>query len=424
MVIADQTYDDLIDDAKSVLYGNLKTGYSRWAAVEFKYVSPSSNHYPHQWFWDSCFHAIVLRHYDLYLAKNEIRGLLRVQESDGFIPHMIFWSRQSQFVPWFTLESKLSLAPKTSQLIQPPLLAEAVESIFNKEKDHEFLFEVLPSLVNFYRWLAENRDPDDDGLISIIAPYESGMDQSPSFDEIIGANRNSAASVALSGRKVTFKNMKRGYNLDKIFTSDYFNVEDVMVNSIYIKNLQVLSKLLPEIDDEKSARYFFTLANKAKKSLIDKCYDRNTGFFFDIYSAEEIKSKVLTVKGLVPLILDLPKTIVDDLIKKHLLNEKEFWLPFPVPSVSKSEPSFQSKPETFLNLSNIWRGSTWMNMNWYIVKGLQKHGYNREAEKIINKSIDLVRQNGYREFFDPLNGEGQGQKNFSWSTILVDMILS
>ena len=337
---------------------------------------------------------------------------------------MTFWSKQALFVPWYSLESKPSLSPKISQLIQPPLLAEAAESIFNKEKNHEFLFEVLPALSNFYRWLAENRDPDQDGLISIIAPYESVMDQSPSFDEILGVDQNSTASVALSGRKVTFKNMMRNYDLKRIFSDDYFNVEDVMVNSIYIKNLQILSKLLPEIDDEQGARYFYTLAMKAKKSLIDKCYDRDDGFFFDIYSKKERKTKILTVKGLIPLILDLPKSLVDRLVKKHLLNEKEFWLPFPVPSVAKSESAFQSTPATFFNLSNIWRGSTWMNMNWYIVKGLRKHGYNNEAKIIIEKSIDLVRQNGYREFFNPINGDGQGQKNFSWSTILIDMILS
>lgn len=415
---------DLVDEAKQVLYGNLKSGYSRWADVSYKYVSPSPRHYSHQWLWDSCFHAVVLSHFDLDLAKNEIKNLLKAQRGDGFIPHMVFWSRSNLVIPWFSLESKPSLSPKTSQLIQPPLLAEAVETIFRKENDHDFLFEILPKLSSFYHWLDKNRDPDRDGLISIIAPYESGMDQSPSFDEICGISGNSPANVALGCRRVTFKNMLRKYDLGKIFADNYFNVEDVVVNSIYIKNLQVLSNLLHEIDDEQNARIFHGLALKAKKALIDKCFDKSNGFFFDNYSKTDQRLKVLTVKGLFPLILDLPRSVVNTLVKKHLLSEDEFWLPFPIPSVAKSESTFESVPSTFMNLSNIWRGSTWINTNWYIVKGLKKHGFKKEAEKLIEKSVELVRKNGYREFFDPLTGDGYGVKNFGWSTLVIDMILS
>ena len=74
---------DLLDGAKKVLYGNLKTGYSKWAGEDFKYFSPSRSHYPHQLFWDSCFHAITLSHFDIELAKNEVRSLLKAQRENG-----------------------------------------------------------------------------------------------------------------------------------------------------------------------------------------------------------------------------------------------------------------------------------------------------------------------------------------------------
>src|SRR4030042_5092520 len=210
---------ELIDEAKRVLYSNLRTGFSRWAGMEYKYIAPGKDHYPHQWFWDSCFHAIVLSHFDLELAKNEIRNLLKIQRPDGFVPHMIFW--ESGGFGWRELlrplESKPSLSPKTSQLIQPPLLAEAVEAIYRKEKEAGFLYEILPKLSAYYKWLARERDPDSDGLISIIAPYESGMDQSPSYDPVLGVKDGSAITAALAGRAVTFRNMIRSYNLKKMF---------------------------------------------------------------------------------------------------------------------------------------------------------------------------------------------------------------
>jgi len=57
---------------------------------------PGNVHYPHQWFWDSCAHAIVLSHIDLKLAKAEIEALLYGQRDDGFIPHMI-WNRKRMY---------------------------------------------------------------------------------------------------------------------------------------------------------------------------------------------------------------------------------------------------------------------------------------------------------------------------------------
>jgi glycogen debranching enzyme len=418
---------EIIDQAKEVLYGNLKSGVSKWAG-EYKYISPSTHHYYHQWFWDSCFVAIVLTHFDIDLAKSEVRSLLRVQRPDGFIPHIVYWGARKHYSLLDKLgshlESKLSLFPKTTELIQPPLIAEAVEAIYKKEKNIKFLSEVVPKLKSYYLWLAKHRDPNENDLISIVAPYESGMDQSPSYGPVLGMQNKNQTLSALVGRTVTFRNMLRNYNLEKIFEDDYFNVEDVLVNSIYIKNLEVLSRLLHEIDQEDAARTFHRLAEKGKKALIEKCYDRNEEFFFDRYSKEGKIAKVKTVKGLTPIILDLPKSMVEKIVKKHIRNKESFNVPYPVPSVAISEPSFSPTPAKIGNDPLLWRGPTWINMNWYLAKALAQHGYKKDAEKIVESSVALIKKSGYREFFNPLTGEGHGRRNFGWSTLVVDMILS
>ncbi|HEX7455987.1 MAG TPA: hypothetical protein VF303_00785 [Candidatus Nanoarchaeia archaeon] len=418
---------EIIGQAKEVLYGNIKTGVSRWAG-EYKYISPSRQHYYHQWFWDSCFIAIVLSHFDIELAKNEIRSLLSVQKPNGFVPHIIYWGERRHFSMLNKLgshlESRLSFSPKTTELIQPPLIAQSVEAIYKKEKDVKFLYEVLPKLKSYYVWLARHRDPDGDGLISIIAPYESGLDQSPSYDPVLGTQNKNQTITALVGRTVTFRNMLRNYNLEKIFEANYFNVEDVLVNSIYIKNLEILSRLLHEVDQEEAARTFHRLALEGKKELMRKCYDPKEAFFFDRYGQEEKIAKVKTIKGLMPIILDIPKNVVEKLVKKHLRNREEFDLPYPVPTVAVSEPSFSPAPTRIGKDPLLWRGSTWINTNWYLAKALADHGYKKDAEKIVEKSIVLVQKSGYREFFNPLSGEGHGRRNFGWSTLVVDMILS
>ncbi len=417
---------DLFDEAKKVLYGNLRIGYSKWAKASYKYISPSYKHYPHQWFWDSCFHAIVLSHFDIELAKNEIRSLLKVQQDSGFISHVIYWGTTKFRRPvaglGAMLESSFSFTPNTTDMIQPPLIAQSVEAIYKKDKDIKFLYEVVPKLKKYYMWLAETRDPDGDSLISIIAPYESGLDQSPSYDPILGIEGKHALFMALAGRGITFKNMIRNYNLEKIFADDYFNVEDVLVNSIYIYNLKIMTNLLHEVDREQDARWFTQKYNLAKQSLMEKCFDKKQKVFFDLYSKEEKVSYVLTIKSLMPLILDIDKRYVNALVEEHLLNSDEFDLAYPVPTVARSESSFSPSPPILAHEPIIWRGPTWINTNWYLVKGLQKHGFKKEAKKLVERSLDLIKQSGFREFFNPVTGEGYGAHNFSWSTLVVDMM--
>jgi len=100
----------------------------------------------------------------------------------------------------------------------------------------------------------------------------------------------------------------------------------------------------------------------------------------------------------------------------HLRNDAEFWLPYPLPSVARSEPSFRAGEDRLL-----WRGPTWINTNWFLVHGLRNHGFEEEARHIAARSAGAVLAHGFREFYDPLTGEGLRTRNFSWSTLLIDM---
>ena len=60
------------------------------------YTVPNATVYPHQWLWDSCFHAIAWAH--LGVAERATRELTNVfarQDDDGFVPHMTYWRSPS-----------------------------------------------------------------------------------------------------------------------------------------------------------------------------------------------------------------------------------------------------------------------------------------------------------------------------------------
>ena len=54
------------------------------------YTVPNAVVYPHQWLWDSCFHAIVWGHLgEGERALAELRNVFAHQADDGFVPHVI-----------------------------------------------------------------------------------------------------------------------------------------------------------------------------------------------------------------------------------------------------------------------------------------------------------------------------------------------
>lgn len=417
----------LKEKALQLLRGSLKEGFDSYYQRRYKYVCPDTRQYPWQWFWDSCFHAITLSHLDVELAKNELLNLVAAQEPDGFIGHVIYWRGAGRLRYWARLQSKLAWRPHRTALIQPPILAQAVEKVYQRSQDMPFLREMLPRLVLYYRWLAANRDPDGDGLIAIISNYESGLDNSPAYDEALGLRRAPpprAWQLLLKARGLDISNLVRGrnYSLRRIFALDRFNVEDVAVNSVYAEGLHSLARLCAVVGREQEAQGFASRASRVEEAILGKCYDRETGAFYNLYRKKELQSKALTVISLFPIILPgLPREYADEVVSRHLQNPHEFWLPYPVPSVAKSEPSFEPEPRHFPR-PLLWRGPTWMNTNWFLVRGLRRHGYTETADRIVQKSVELVLREGFREFYNPITGKGMGASGFAWSTLVVDMV--
>ncbi len=73
--------------------------------------------------------------------------------------------------------------------------------------------------------------------------------------------------------------------------------------------------------------------------------------------------------------------------------------------------------------SYISRSPVWINCNWIIYQGL-KNKDNRFANQIKKKTIDLVKQKGFNEYFSCKTGKGFGATNFSWTaSLFLDLIL-
>lgn len=372
---------------------------NRRKAKDHQYTVPSPDSYPYQWLWDSCFHAIILTHFNTSDAKKEILSFLSKQFTNGMIPHMIYWDKKSPtdfpVIEWGKKD--------TSTITQPPMVVYAVWQIFQKDQDKSFIKKVYPSLYHFYRYLLTERNPHENYLIGIMNPDESGEDNSPRFD----------IPLDLPPVHTLKENTERRFKLVKQnIMRNFFWVEDVPFNVIMVENLRLLAKIATNLNYTDDADSF--TRESANISLAMKKLMSEDGLFWSTYGEDYKKIKVKTWAIFAPLFAKIvtPRE-AKNLVEKHLLNPKEFWTKYPVPTVSQDEPSFDPK--------GFWRGPVWIAVNWFIYKGLLNYGFLDIAKQIKKSSINLIEKSGFREYFNPITGEGQGAKDFTWGGLIMDM---
>jgi len=196
-----RVFADYVQKAKKILDHN-------WLGSSTK---PAPSLYPHQWNWDSGFIAIGRSHYDMPKAIKEIETLFEAQWTNGMLPHIVFNAKALGHYfpePEFWQTERSPYAPKnklTSGITNPPVHAIAVEKIQlnarNSRSVIPFLKRIYPKLIALHTYLYRNRDPNDEGLVYIRHPWESGMDNSPTWDVPLKRMRIERETLPLYQRK-------------------------------------------------------------------------------------------------------------------------------------------------------------------------------------------------------------------------------
>lgn len=406
---------------KKLLNKNISEGYSKLLNTSYCYIQPSVGTYPFQFWWDTCFHVFMLCRLKEYeLAKKNIISLFAMQEENGFVGHMIFWEQILPKRLSDVLQARPTLSafrPHMSALVQPPLIAQAILRIYEETKDIEFLKLIMPKLNKYHKWLKNNRDFEGEGLLSIISPFESGIDWKVSFDEVLGfKDRIGSSKLFWKAIWVDTRNFLRRYDLQRIYKDNYFIVKEVLFNTFYVKDLEAMSELSKHINDGFSDNYL-NQSKKTANKILEVMYDKNEKAFFDVYGRENKKLKILTPTIFFPMSLsEISQKVCDDIYNAHLFNEKEFNTSFPIPSVSIDNPSFFPLDSIF-----IWRGPTWVIFNWFLYHLLKGRKYDKAAMNLKETVLKLIKKSGFKEYYNPFTGEGYGAKEFTWSGLIVDM---
>ncbi len=336
-----------------------------------------------------------------------MRTLLRAGRPDGFIPHTAFWQASPRWRRAPLYATANYRGDTGTESIQTPLLAFAWERVANG--DPGFIQEGLAPLAAHAQWLMHERDPDGDGLLTILLPDESGLDDSPKYDAVYGPLAHWKPGYA----RLVQRCRRANWSAATIARTSDEHVEDVLVNVAHALSLRALHRMT---GDDAWDRH----ATKTEQALLERCWSAKRGLFFDLAGRAERQVEISTWSSLAPLALPLPDDIRERLANEHLLHPRRYGARFGVPSVSMEEPSFRPG----FNAYRTWRGAAWVNAAWLLAGGLRALGADDEADRLAGNVADAIERSGFREYYHPRTGSGHGEHRFGFSTLVVDLFSS
>ena len=333
-------------------------------------MTPSMIHYVGVWQWDAFFHALAYRHVEKHLAHDQIRIVLDHQREDGMIPDAIHDEGTVTQLDH----------PIVADVTKPPLIAWASYKLYEHDLDREFLDEIYEPIVRWNNWWFEQNDKDGNGLCEYHHPYSSGLDDSPLWDEGMP-------------------------------------VEAPDLNTYLYLQQESLAKIADVIGKPEDGEMWRGRAEAMARRLVELAWDEQSGFFRARASGRPVS--VRTPFNLFPLITgQMPPEIMKRLVA-HLTDERQFWSRYPVPTVAMDDPKYDPV--------KMWRGPTWVNVNYLLIEGLQRSGYADLARELRRRTLDLINsRDDIYEYYHPVTGENPptAASMFGWSSaVFIDLAI-
>ncbi len=364
--------------------------------------------YANQFMWDSCFHAIVWRWIDPQMAQDELLALVSRQVHDGsdagMIPHCNYWRGGGDWL-W-------SQADRSS-ITQPPLIAIAANLVFQRSQDRAFLSAIYTKVSAYHDWFDRRRDPDHDDLVCIIHPWEAGGDALPRWDRSMGLDHFSheaGRTARIELAKILVK-----YDTDPVALAQqgYFHVEPMDYNAIRATDMDAMAEIALALDKPEESANWQRRAETIRTAFRDKMVVDDLPY--DLAGLDEQPIIQLSAGQFLTLFGGCPTATQAQQLVKQLQHER-FWTPFPIPTSPTDSATFA--PDTY------WRGNVWPCINWLIFQGLRRYGYDELAHELAARSLALLEQSGFWEYYHPLSGQGLGGGIFSWAAVILDMTAS
>jgi hypothetical protein len=321
------------------------------------------------------------------IAKNNIEIFIDYQRNDGRLPGMI--TNENGYLTahygWF---QGLFLA------------APAFETWFILNKDKSYIYKVYAALKKFDDYLWQTRDSDGDGCLETWCLCDTGEDASirlgktpvwwpydypPIWDSIKSIAKNKLNEVT------------DGIFQDSI--SKYLMpIESMDIMSYSYTCRDILAKISKETNNGME-KYWREKAESTRKTLKKHlwnsgkhaCYDKdNNDHEINILIHNNLRCMYFG---------SFDQQMADDFIRYHLMNCKEFWTPFPLPSIAANDKMFRN--ESGNNWSGQPEGLTYQRS----IRALENYGHYAELT-LLGKSFlnNLEKYDQFKQQYDPFTG--------------------
>ena len=342
--------------------------------------------------WDCFFGSLLTSVEDPQQTSAAVRAILLAQSSNGVVPNV---------------DAANGTSPDRSQ---PPVGAYIVLKNYERNPDIDQLRWAYPRLKKWHEWwLADRgdgqpwRDGNRDGLLEwgsdrggtfsvggrgflVQAKWESGMDDSPMYDDV-------------------------AYN-PKTYTME---LDDVGLNSLYALDAECLAKIASILGYQDDNRRFVAEYDRIKSLMLKLLWNEQDGIFENRYWDGRF-SKRLSPTNFYPLLAGIATSGQSKrMVREHLLNPKEFWGKYVIPTISRNDPAFQDQ--------YYWRGDIWGPTNYLVYQSINRYGEDEAALEFAEKSYDLfmddwqTRQRTNEQYY-AWGGSAGGDVHYTWGALL------
>lgn len=311
--------------------------------------------------WDTYFAALMAALDNKDLAYANAIEMTRDKTEAGFIPN-------------FSTVANI----KSRDRSEPPVGAICCWELFKRFGETWFLEEVFDGLLEWNRWwnihrqakglLCWGSDPyepvanadfelETSGVYSRQgAAYESGLDNSPMYDDIPFDPQTHLMRLA-----------------------------DVGLTGMYIADSEALAEIAGELGKKDIASELRQRA-EAYRQALRGLWDEQTGIFLNWRTDTEQFSHRLSPTNFYALLgKAASQEQAERMVAEHFYNPQEFWGDWIIPTIARSDPAYPDQA--------YWRGRIWGPTNFLVYLSLRNYNLPIAVKNLADKSNALLMKN-------------------------------
>lgn len=179
-------------------------------------------------------------------------------------------------------------------------------------------------------------------------------------------------------------------------------------------DLECLSRIARILGDGRTARRLDAMHRHLTEAMNRTLWSEAAGLYLDELPSGH--SPRVAASNFLPLLAGVPSRRRALRMVEVLRDPARFWGEWVLPTISRDDPAFADQ--------QYWRGSIWPPMNYLVLQGLRRYGFEDPAADLASKGAqmflaDRSRTGFCRENFCARTGRGRGQRFQSWGPLFA-----